>query len=285
MATLDTTKFSSSPPIYWYTFAFEENYSPERGRRWMNENYWNAYLLCGIYVFLIFSIQFYMRNKPRYDLRRPLALWSAALSVFSIVGAMRSVPELYHMLTNYSLYDTVCYPIVGNQAKTTEFWTWLFILSKLPELGDTMFIVLRKQPLLFLHWYHHVTVLLYTWSAFAENSSYVRWFVSMNYSVHAFMYSYYTLRALRFSVPKFVMISITFSQILQMVMGCIVVILAVYYRLTEQPCQVSNKDIFFCWCMYFSYLILFSRLFYKLYLSPSKTKPSSIPDNTKIKGK
>lgn len=30
------------------------------------------------------------------------------------------------------------------------------------ELGDTLFIVLRKRPLIFLHYYHHVAVLIYT---------------------------------------------------------------------------------------------------------------------------
>lgn len=39
------------------------------------------------------------------------------------------------------------------QDRVCGFWTWLFVLSKLPELGDTIFIVLRKQPLIFLHWY------------------------------------------------------------------------------------------------------------------------------------
>ena len=41
----------------------------------------------------------------------------------------------------------------------------------------------------------------------------------MNYGVHAFMYSYYALRAARFSVPKPFAMTITVLQILQMVMG------------------------------------------------------------------
>lgn len=47
--------------------------------------------------------------------------------------------------------------------KVSGFWSTMFVLSKVPELGDTLFIVLRKQPLIFLHWYHHATVLVYSW--------------------------------------------------------------------------------------------------------------------------
>ena len=47
--------------------------------------------------------------------------------------------------------------------KVSGFWATMFVLSKVPELGDTMFVVLRKQPLIFLHWYHHATVLVYCW--------------------------------------------------------------------------------------------------------------------------
>jgi hypothetical protein len=46
----------------------------------------------------------------------------------------------------------------------------LFILSKFPELVDKFFIVARRRPLLFLHWYHHVAVLLYCWHSYATEA-------------------------------------------------------------------------------------------------------------------
>ena len=53
----------------------------------------------------------------------------------------------------------------------------LLYSSKLPELGDTLFIVLRKQQLIFLHWYHHITVFIYVWYSYAGHTAPGRWFM------------------------------------------------------------------------------------------------------------
>merc|ERR1711871_948387 len=104
---------------------------------------------------------------------------------------------------------------------STGLWVQLFVYSKIPELFDTFFIVARQSPLIFLHWYHHVTVLLYCWHSYATEAPQALYFVAMNYSVHAIMYCYYACTALRlkFPLPPW---TITMAQISQMVVGVVV---------------------------------------------------------------
>ena len=52
----------------------------------------------------------------------------------------------------------------------------------------------------------------------------------MNYSVHAIMYSYYTMKALKYPVPKPFAMVITTLQLLQMVGGCIINSMAYNYK-------------------------------------------------------
>lgn len=158
--------------------------------------------------------------------------------------------------------------------RVSGFWTWLFVLSKLPELGDTVFIVLRKQPLIFLHWYHHITVLMYSWFSYTEYTASARWFIVMNYCVHSVMYSYYALRALNFKPPRSIAMVITTLQLTQMVVGCAINIWAHGFLQTagKGSCNISEMNIKLSIAMYFSYFVLFARFFYKTYLSTNARK-------------
>ena len=129
--------------------------------------------------------------------------WSMFLAMFSIMGAARTLPEFMHTLYTHGFYHSLCIPSFIEQDRVSGFWTWMFVLSKVPELGDTIFIVLRKQKLIFLHWYHHITVLIYCWYSFSQYTAPARWFVVMNFIVHSIMYTYYAFKALRSVGNKF----------------------------------------------------------------------------------
>ncbi|XP_017876926.2 elongation of very long chain fatty acids protein 6, partial [Ceratina calcarata] len=161
------------------------------------------------------------------------------------------------------------------------FWTWMFVLSKLPELGDTIFIVLRKQPLIFLHWYHHITVLLYSWFSYTEYTASARWFVVMNYFVHSVMYSYYALKAMRYRPPKGISMLITTLQLAQMVIGCAINIMAYQYLEGGQiDCHISHVNVRLGLVMYFSYFVLFARFFQQAYLKKAAAKKKSYTNGT-----
>ncbi|CAF4404463.1 unnamed protein product, partial [Adineta steineri] len=137
------------------------------------------------------------KNK-KYELRQPLVLWNTGLALFSLWGAYRSVPELIYTLTHHGFMYSVCHsPYMKG---ITGLWVWLFMASKVPETIDTLFIVLRQQKLIFLHWYHHATVLIYCFYSYALFASTGHWFVTMNYCVHTIMYGYFALRAARIRV-------------------------------------------------------------------------------------
>lgn len=91
-------------------------------------------------------------------------------------------------------------------------------------------LVLRKQSLIFLHFYHHVTVVLYSWFTYAETAAATSWYTVMNYFVHSWMSSYYTLKAMQYKLPKGFAIMITTMQLVQMVISCVATIAAYYYR-------------------------------------------------------
>ena len=82
-------------------------------------------------------------------------------------------------------------------SSTTGLWCMLFVLSKIPEFGDTFFIVIHKKKLMFLHWYHHISVLLCCWHSFISKAPTGLFFGTMNYGVHSIMYFYYFLMAIR----------------------------------------------------------------------------------------
>lgn len=237
---------------------FERKFKPHDYIQWTVENWFFCLIMVVIYlVFIVFGPK-HMENLKPFDLRQPLALWNGVLSVFSTIGIIRTVPYLIGNILTLSYEETICTrPSESWGAGPCGFWVMLFIYSKVPELIDTVFVILRKKKLIFLHWYHHVTVLLFCWNAYATNAGSGLYFVAMNYTVHAVMYGYYCLQALKMMPKSFPVIIITIGQIAQMIIGTIVCFSAWYFKLSRKSCNNDMTNLIAGAVMYLSYFYLF----------------------------
>lgn len=163
---------------------------------------------------------------------------------------------------------------------------FIYLWSKYFELFDTVLLVLQKKKVIFLHWYHHVTVLLYcviAWNTVCPGGIF---FVTANAVVHSVMYTYYFFASinLRHLVAPFAS-SITMMQILQMVMGTSLALYSGYHWMYGPQCDMSQISIFLTVAMYTSYLVLFAKFFFDRYISKGSSKNPSQRGTTRGSGK
>jgi len=256
-------------------FPYEKTFHPTEFVAFATDHPVLPFVIVTMYMAICYFGSKIMKERKALDLRIPLAIWNAFLCTFSFIGMFRTVPYLLGAILSKSFEKTCCdrAPETWGQGPV-GLWVMLFIFSKVPELMDTVFIVLRKKPLIFLHWYHHVTVLLFCWNAYATMASTGLYFVAMNYTVHALMYGYYCLQALNMLPASFPAVLITISQIAQMFVGTFVCFSAWYYKLfSSGGCNIERSNLIAGALMYGSYLYLFMEFAVKRYwLGGDKSK-------------
>ena len=255
----------------------EDRFNYTSAVHFMRGVWYYSFYFSAFYVVTIFAIQRYMLNRPRYTLRRPLMIWSLMLALFSFFGFWTAGLHHWGYLLKHGWYRSVCDPVLVE--KQFGLWAFLFCFSKCPELVDTYFIVLRKQKLIFLHWYHHITVMVYCWFSYSYITHPQQWFISMNYFVHFIMYSYYAVRASSFyRPPVWVNMIITSLQLLQMVIG-VWINVYLYFNMKFTPdfycdgeIETTNTYVFSAFAMYASYFVLFTQFFYSAYIKKSHSR-------------
>merc|ERR1711870_183868 len=109
--------------------------------------------------------------------------------------------------------------------------------------------------------------------------------MGMNYSVHAVMYGYFAITATKYRkrVTPFA-IFITLAQLLQMLVGMYVTIKAVVHQTHGDECHVNKTNSLLGLGMYFSYFVLFFKLFVDNYCLNGKavaqqSRKASVPSN------
>ena len=224
-------------------------------------------VLAGVvgYLVMVFGGQYVMKNRGPIAAKPLFRLWNFLLAVFSAFGAYMVVPGFLRAIATTPNSEIVCGEPQLYEG-SVGFWMCAFGFSKLPELIDTFWLVVQKKPVIFLHWYHHFSVLIYCWHAWIEQVPAGMWFCAMNYAVHAVMYSYYflmTFPSMRF-LRRYANF-ITIGQISQMVAGLAISlsgIVAVYVQ-GRSDCTWNRANMLGCAGMYLSYFVLFSQMFLK----------------------
>uniref|UniRef100_A0A915D7S2 Elongation of very long chain fatty acids protein n=1 Tax=Ditylenchus dipsaci TaxID=166011 RepID=A0A915D7S2_9BILA len=217
-----------------------------------------------------------MRDRKPYELKAPLVFWNSCLAVFSAVGFWRFSEEFFYVVKRRSFQDSIC--LTFDPAQPVAFWATCFALSKAAELVDTVFLVLRKRPLIFLHWYHHAVVLVYSWQAAQKLTAAGRYFMTMNYFVHSIMYTYYALSSMGIRVPRSVSMVVTTLQTTQMLIGVGISVFIASLKISALQsgapliCQQSNENLLFSFAIYFTFAILFVRFFIFAYIYKKPAK-------------
>ena len=246
----------------------ESRFDLQSAQPWLASYGYISIAVSVVYLILTFVGRRWMSSRPAFNLRRPLVMWNAGLAVFSILGFLTISPSLAKNLVENGFSSSVCRDWLHDRAPR-QLWNLLFLLSKNIELGDTAFIILRKTPLNFLHWYHHITVYIYcAWfsSGASGESAITFWFGTTNYFVHSLMYTYYTVKAAGERVPRWVAQLITIIQLAQFVVGVVTILTAFLQKSSGVDCDAPYDFLYAGLAIYVSYFILFLNFFYQRYL-------------------
>eukprot|EP00929_Paragymnodinium_shiwhaense_P001237 TRINITY_DN101463_c0_g1_i1.p1 TRINITY_DN101463_c0_g1~~TRINITY_DN101463_c0_g1_i1.p1 ORF type:complete len:394 (+),score=75.31 TRINITY_DN101463_c0_g1_i1:89-1183(+) len=254
-----------------FALPFEKAFFGPDWTRMTRACYWIGHATAVLYLIGMWAGEKAMKDLKPFDLKAPLNLWNLFLAVYSLCGAIRTVPHLLASISTYGVDYTLCRAAAAAYGSgPVGLWVMLFIYSKYFELIDTVFLVLRKKKVMFLHWYHHFTVLLYCWHSYVWEMPTGLYFTAMNYSVHAIMYFYYFLAGM--GKPPNWGLFVTIIQIAQMVVGIAVTVghMVLLYRESVPHCDGYLINLGLALAMYGSYCALFVQFFVEKYCRRSK---------------
>ncbi|PWN52708.1 putative FEN1-fatty acid elongase [Violaceomyces palustris] len=241
------------------------------------------------YLAVIFGGRELMRNRPAFttSLKWPFLLHNLALTFGSGLLLVLMLEEIIPIWSRNGFYYAIC----GEGAWTMRLETFYIInyYFKYWELIDTVFLVLKKKPLAFLHVYHHSATAALCFSQLHGKTS-VSWVViCLNLAVHVLMYFYYALTSLKIRCPW--KRSVTTAQITQFVIDLFIVYFASYnyFAYTYFPnvphygtCAGKEHAAFSGMGCLTSYLFLFIAFYQKTYSKDKAKKAAAAKANQKL---
>ncbi|KAL1974952.1 hypothetical protein VTN31DRAFT_5156 [Thermomyces dupontii] len=229
------------------------------------------------YYIIILGGREVMKNFEAMKLRTLFMLHNLILTIFSgvllVLFLEQVIPTIYH----HGLFYAIC-EYDGGWTQPLVVLYYLNYLNKYLEFLDTIFLVLKKKPLTFLHTYHHGATALLCYTQLIGSTA-VSWVViSLNLLVHVVMYWYYfqSARGIRIWWKKY----ITIMQIIQFVidLGFVYFASYTYFAHTYFPwapnagsCAGEEFAAFSGIGILSSYLLLFISFYFATYRKAAKS--------------
>lgn len=227
---------------------------------------WHVVTIVGLWLYFVLSYgPRFMKNREPYDLRQAMLYHNGILVAVNGIGLLLAIPmtNFGEMLYSCRLVDT------DNSASERVLFLsgYIYYISKLVDLMDTVYFVLRKKytHITLLHVWHHalMPIASYTYAKYLPWTP-IAFMPIVNSLIHTVMYGYFYLAALGPHMQKYLWWKKYLTQMQLMQFAAI----AVYdlYFFMDPTCGCPKIALFFQALQ----AIFFFNLFFSFYLKSYK---------------
>ncbi|KAI8372774.1 ELO family [Radiomyces spectabilis] len=239
-----------------------------------------------IYFVVIFGGQRLMVNHSAFELQKLSRIHNLLLTLASGLLLVLLTEQIGPLLYHQGFFHAVC----GDDSwhSPLDLLYYLNYLLKYWELLDTVFLVLRKKRLEFLHYFHHSMTLLLCFIIQNEQPGATWVPIVLNLWVHVLMYYYYyrTAAGVHIWWKKY----LTTMQITQFVLDLTVIVFCSYtyfasHYFPRMPhlghCTATDFSAIFAPALLGSYLVLFINFYRLTYQSKQSHRRKRLAADTK----